>query len=299
MVAGGRSTIGKDNSMTFPRTSAVRLVLVSMLAIGGAIASASPVQAAALPELTAMVLHLPRVDFNYQLVAGDSFRVTFTIDRPAPAGGTLIEMRHFRDDGPIHTLPQQVTVPAGQRTAELIVGSVPVDPTTETATHQQVSAHTTDGNLPGNETLFDSLFVVARPATDPRGNAVTQEAETGRLSGAQVIRDDSPYNLASGNAFVRYTARTGFAEFTVTAGRTAEHWVILRYANDGFTTSQMEVTINGVRRVVTLGAGAGLGWYRLDGFRGVPLATGANLIRVAPVRGATPVDLDWVQIAQT
>src|SRR6185295_7065262 len=100
MVAGGRSTIGKDNSMTFPRTSAVRLVLVSMLAIGGAIASASPVQAAALPELTAMVLHLPRVDFNYQLVAGDSFRVTFTIDRPAPAGGTRIEMRHFRDDGP-------------------------------------------------------------------------------------------------------------------------------------------------------------------------------------------------------
>jgi hypothetical protein len=70
-----------------------------------------------------MVLHLPRVDFNYELIAGESFRVTFTIDRPAPAGGTLIEMRKFRDSGPIHTLPQLVIVPAGQTTAELIVGS--------------------------------------------------------------------------------------------------------------------------------------------------------------------------------
>ncbi|HET9142305.1 hypothetical protein [Actinophytocola sp.] len=282
--------------MTAPRAFAV--LLVGVLAIGGTVFPASPALAAALPELTAMVLQLPRVDFNYQLVAGESFRVTFTIDRPAPAGGTLIEMRHFRDSGPIHTLPQQVRVPAGRNTAELVVGSVPVDPATETATHQQVSAHTTDGNLPGNVTLFDSLFAVARPATDPRGNAVTHEAETGRLSGAQVIRDDSPYNLASANAFVRYTSGSGFAEFTVTAARTAEHWVILRYANDGFSTSQMEVTINGARRVVTLGAGAGLGWYRLDGFRGASLAAGPNLIRVAPVRGATPVDLDWVQIAR-
>ncbi|HEV2782721.1 MAG TPA: hypothetical protein VGX25_25295 [Actinophytocola sp.] len=282
--------------MRSARTSAV--LLVGTLAVGGAVAPASPAGAAVLPELTAMVLHLPRVDFNYQLVAGDSFRVTFTIDRPAAAGGTLIEMRKFRDSGPIHTLPQRVTVPSGQTTAELIVGSVPVDPATETATHQQVSAHTTDGNLPGNVTLFDSLFVVARPATDPRGNAVTREAETGRLSGTQVIRDDNPYNLASGKAFVRYTAPRGFAEFTFTAGRTGEHWVILRYANDGSTTGRMEVTVNGARRVVTLGAGAGLGWYRLDGFRGVPLSAGANLIRVAPVPGATPVDLDWVQIAQ-
>lgn len=284
--------------MTSPRISAVRLFLVGMLAVGGAVAPASPAHAATLPELTAMVLHLPRVDFNYQLVAGDSFRVTFTIDRPAPAGGTRIEMRKFRDSGPIHTLPQLVTVPAGRTTAELVVGSVPVDPATETATHQQVSAHTTDGNLPGNVTLFDSLFVVARPATDPRGNAVTQEAETGRLSGAQVIRDDNPYNLASGNAFVRYTSGRGFAELTVTANRTGEHWVILRYANDGFATSQIEITINGARRTATLGAGAGLGWYRLDGFRGVQLAAGPNLIRVAPVPGATPVDLDWIQIAQ-
>jgi hypothetical protein len=244
-----------------------------------------------------MVLHLPRVDFNYQLVAGESFRVTFTTDRPAPDGGTFIEMRKFRDSGPIHTLPQRVKVPSGQTTAELIVGSVPIDPATETATHQQVSAHTTDLNLPGNVTLFDSLFVVPRPASDPRGNAVTQEAETGRLSGAEVIRDDNPYNLASGNAFVRYTSRRGFAEFTFTADRTSEHWVILRYANDGFTTSRMEATINGARQVVTLGAGAGLGWYRLDGFRGVALRAGANQIRVAPARGATPVDLDWVQIA--
>jgi hypothetical protein len=30
----------------------------------------------------------------------------------------------------------------------------------------------------------------------------------------------------------------------------------------------MEITINGARRVATLDAGAGLGWYRLDGFRG-------------------------------
>jgi hypothetical protein len=71
--------------------------------------------------------------------------------------------------------------------------------------------------------------------------------------------------------------------------------VILRYANDGFTTSRMEVTINGARQVVT--AGAGPGWYRLDGFRGVTLRAGANQIRVAPTPGATPVDLDWVQIA--
>lgn len=284
--------------MTSPRTSAVRLLLVGLLVVGGVVAPASPAGAATLPELTAMVLHLPRADFNYQLVAGDSFRVTFTIDRPAPAGGTLIEMRHFRDSGPIHTLPQQVTVPTGQTTAELVVGSVPIDPATETASHQQVSAHTTDGNLPGNVTLFDSLFAVPRPATDPRGNAATQEAETGRLSGAQVIRDDNPYNLASGNAFVRYTARRGVAEFTVTATRTGEHWVILRYANDGLATSQMEITINGARRTVTLGAGAGLGWYRLDGFRGVPLTAGPNLIQVAPARGTTPVDLDWIQIAQ-
>ena len=285
--------------MTSSRVSSSRLVLVGVLAVGGVVTPASPAQAATLPELTAMVLHLPRVDFNYQLVAGESFRVTFTIDRPAPAGGTLIEMRKFRDSGPIHNLPQQVTVPVGQTTAELVVGSVPMDPTTETASHhQQVSAHTTDGNLPGDVTLFDSLFVVGRPVTDPRGNATTQEAETGRLGGARVIRDDNPYNLASGKAFVRYTANRGFAEFTFTAARAGEHWVILRYANDGFTTSQMAVTVNGTRRVLTLGAGAGLGWYRLDGVRGVHLTAGPNLIRVAPVPGATPVDLDWVQIAQ-
>jgi hypothetical protein len=167
-------------------------------------------------------------------------------------------------------------------------GVVPIDPATETATHQQVSAHTTDLNLPGNVTLFDSLFVVSRPAADPRGNALTQEAETGRLADARVIRDDNPYNLASGNAFVRYTSRSGFADFTLTANRTGEHWVILRYANNGLATSQMALTINGVRRVVTLGAGAGLGWYRLDGFRGVQLRAGANQTRVAPVRGRAP-----------
>jgi hypothetical protein len=128
-------------------------------------------------------------------------------------------------------------------------GVVPIDPATETAIHQQVSAHTTD------------------------------------------------LDLASGNAFVRYTSRSGFADFTFTANRTGEHWVILRYANNGLATSQMALTINGARRAVTLGAGAGLGWYRLDGFRGVQLRAGANQIRVAPVRGATPVDLDWVQIA--
>jgi hypothetical protein len=251
----------------------------------------------ALPELASMVLHLPRVEFNYQLVAGESFRVTFTLDRPAPAGGTYIQMRKFRDSGPIHTLPQLIRVPAGQTTAQLTVGSVPVDPATETATHQQVSAHTTDLNLPGNVTLFDSLFVVPRPASDPRGHALTQEAEAGRLSGARVIRDSSPYNLASGKAFVRYTSRRGFAEFTFTAGRAGEHWVILRYANDGFADSQMAVTVNGTRTVATLRAGAGLGWYQLDGFRGVPLRAGANVIRVAPVAGSPPVDLDWVQIA--
>lgn len=283
--------------MLSPRILVARLLVVGLAGAGAAVAPASAAHAAPLAELTSMVLQLPRVNFNYQLVAGDSFRVSFAIDRPAPAGGTLIEMRKFRDSGPIHTLPQQVTVPAGQTTAELVVGSVPIDPATETASHQQVSAHTTDGNLPGNVTLFDSLFVVARPPSDPRGNATTQEAETGRLSGAQVIRDDSPYNLASGNAFVRYTSRRGYADFTFAAARTGEHWVILRYANDGFATSQMAVTVNGVRRVVTIGAGAGLGWYRLDGFRGVSLNAGPNLIRVAPVRGQTPVDLDWVQIA--
>jgi hypothetical protein len=285
--------------MTSPRTRARRLLLVGALAAAlGSGATALPAaQAAPLPELSSMVLHLPRVNFNYQLVAGESFRVTFTIDRPAPAGGTLIEMRKFRDSGPIHNLPQLVRVPAGRTTAELVVGSVPIDPATETATHQQVSAHTTDLNLPGNVTLFDSLFVVARPATDPRGNAVTREAETGRLGGARVIRDDNPYNLASGNAFVRYTARSGFAELTFTAARTGEHWVILRYANDGLGSSRMAVTVNGARRVATLGAGAGLGWYRLDGFRGVQLRAGANQVRVAPVRGSAPVDLDWVQIA--
>jgi hypothetical protein len=52
--------------------------------------------AATPPELTAMAPHLPRVDFNYQFVAGDSFWGAFTIDRPAPAGGTFIEMRKFR-----------------------------------------------------------------------------------------------------------------------------------------------------------------------------------------------------------
>jgi hypothetical protein len=113
-----------------------------------------------------------------------------------------------------------------------------------------------------------------------------------------VVRDDNPYNLASGKAFVRFPTRRGVAEFTFSASRAGEHWVILRYANDGFTTSQMQVTVNGAPRVVTLGAGAGLGWYRLDGVRGVHLSAGANLIRIAPVRGAPPVDLDWVQIAQ-
>lgn len=275
----------------------VRLLLIGVVGIAAAAVSVSTAQAAALPELSSMVLHLPRVDFNYQLVAGDSFRVTFTIDRPAPAGGTIVEMRKFRDSGPIHNLPQQVTVPAGLTAAEIVVGSVPIDPATETASHQQVSAHTTDGNLPGDVTLFDSLFVVARPSSDPRGNAFTQEAETGRLSGAQVIRDDNPYNMASGNAFVRFTSQRGSAEFTFTAGRIGEHWVILRYANDGLTTSQMAVTVNGVRRVVILGAGAGLSWYRLDGFRSAAFNAGPNLVRVAPVQDATPVDLDWVQIA--
>lgn len=280
------------------RASALGLVLVGgLIGAGAVVAPASVAQAAALPELSNMVLHLPRVDFNYQLVAGESFRVTFTIDRPAPAGGTLIEMRKFRDSGPIHNLPQLVTVPSGQSTAQLTVGSVPIDPATETASHQQVSAHTTDLNLPGNVTLFDSLFVVARPAGDPRGNAVTQEAETGRLSGARVIRDENPYNLASGNAFVRYTSGRDFADFSFTAAAAGEHWVILRYANDGLTTSRMDITVNGTRRTLTLGAGAGLGWYRLDGQPGIQLRSGTNQIRVTPVRGATPVDLDWVQIA--
>lgn len=290
-------------TMTLLRRATLRLLLVGTLAVAGSALSPSPAAAARrgapLPELTSMDLHLPRVDFLPQLIAGDSFRVTFTLDRPAPAGGTFIQMRKFRDAGPIHNLPQLVRVPAGQTTAELTVGSVPVDPATETATHQQVSAHTTTADLSmiGNAVLFDSLFVVPRPAGDPRGNAVTQEAETGRLSGAQVIRDDNPYNLASGKAFVRYSSPSGFADFTFTADRTGEHWVILRYANSGLAPSQMQITINGARRVATLGAGAGLGWYRLDGFRGVPLNAGPNQIRVAPVLGATPVDLDWVQVA--
>lgn len=274
-----------------------RLLLIGAVLAAGTVTPAAPAQGTALPELASMVLHLPRVEFNYQLVAGESFRVSFTLDRPAPAGGTLIEMRKFRDSGPIHNLPQLVLVAAGQIAAELVVGSVPVDPATETATHQQVSAHTTDLNLPGNVTLFDSLFVVPRAASDPRGHAITREAEAGRLSGAQIIRDDNPYNLASGKAFVRYTSRRGLAEYTFTAARTGEHWIILRYANDGFATSQMDITINGVRRTATLGAGAGLGWYRLDGFRGVQLNAGPNVIRVAPAGSATPVDLDWVQIA--
>jgi hypothetical protein len=279
------------------RSIFIRLVVIGSVLVAGNAVLPPAAYAAALPELTSMVLHLPRVNFNYQLVAGESFRVSFTIDRPAPAGGTLIEMRKFRDSGPIHNLPQMVRVPAGQSAATIVVGSVPVDPATETATHQQVSAHTTDLNLPGDVTLFDSLFVVPRPVTDPRGNAVTREAESGTLGGARVISDPSPYNLASGNAFVRYTSRTGFTDFTFNAIAGVEHWVILRYANGGLSTSQMAVTVNGTRRVVTLGAGAGLGWYRLDGFRGVQLRAGANQIRVAPVRGSTPVDLDWVQIA--
>jgi hypothetical protein len=184
-----------------------RLLLVGVVGLGVAATPVSAAQAAPLPELTSMVLQLPRVNFNYQLVAGENFRVTFTIDRPAPAGGTIIEMRKFRDSGPIHTLPQQVTVPAGQTTAELVVGSVPIDPATATASHQQVSAH--DGNLPGNVTLFDSLFVVARPPSDPRGNAVTQEAETGRLSDAQVIRELDSVELAGGRELVKAVNERG------------------------------------------------------------------------------------------
>lgn len=283
--------------MTSQGSSAVRLLLIGGLVGAGTAIAPPSAQAAPLPELTSMVLHVPVVGFQKTHTAGETFKVSFTIDRPAPAGGTFIEMRHFRDSGPIHNLPQLVTVPAGQTTTQLTVSAVPVDPATETATHQQVSASTTDLNLPGDVTLFDSLFVVPRPASDPRGNAITQEAENGQLSGARVIRDDNPYNLASGNAFVRYTSQRGFADFTFTAQRTGEHWIILRYANSGFATSQMRITINGQSRVATLGAGAGLGWYRLDGFRGVQLTAGPNQIRVAPAPGATPVDLDWVQIA--
>jgi hypothetical protein len=74
----------------------MRLVLAVGLLGGSAVAAPAPAHAATLPELTSMVVHLPTVNFNYQLVADETFRVTFTIDRPAPAGGTLIEMRHFR-----------------------------------------------------------------------------------------------------------------------------------------------------------------------------------------------------------
>jgi hypothetical protein len=104
-------------TMTLLRRATLRLLLVGMLAVAASALSPSPGRrrssGRALPELTSMDLHLPRVDFLPQLIAGDSFRVTFTLDRPAPAGGTFIQMRKLRDAGPIHNLPPRPHRPAG------------------------------------------------------------------------------------------------------------------------------------------------------------------------------------------
>lgn len=75
-----------------------------------------------------------------------------TIDRPAAPSSRCASSA---TEGLIHTLPQLVTVPAGQSTAEFVVGSgcpstrPPRPPVTTNRW-----PHTTDGNLPGNVTLF-------------------------------------------------------------------------------------------------------------------------------------------------
>ena len=254
--------------------------------------SGAPTQTGA-PQLESFTINAPLVDFLHTVVGGETFTVTLRLDRPSPAGGTRVLVRKLRDSGPIHTLPKEAVIPQGARSRTFSVETLPIAPGGITPSNQQLAGSIQSIENP--DVLFGSVFVVPRPRDDPRGDPVTYEAESAALAGARVVSDAGPYSLASNEAFVVYTSRTGSATFGVQA-RAGANLIIFRYAYTGFEPRQMRVTVNGSGRLVTFQPTPGESWYQLTAIQ-APLRAGQNTIRVAAVRRSDPVNLDFIQVA--
>jgi hypothetical protein len=274
-----------------PRALPILAPLLALIALLGA-ATSSNAQTGA-PQLESFTINAPVVDFLHTVVGGETFTATLRLDRPSPAAGTRVRLSKLRDSGPIYTLPKEAVIPAGARSHTFTVETLPVGPGDITPSNQQLAGSIVSVENP--DVLFGSIFVVPRPRNDPRGDPVTYEAENATLAGAQVVSDAGPYSLASGEAFIRYTAPGGSATLDVQA-RAGTNLVIFRYAYTGFEPRQMRVTVNGTGRLVTFPPTPGESWYQLTAVR-APLRAGANTIRVGAVRRSAPVNLDFVQVA--
>ncbi|MGH7358567.1 MAG: hypothetical protein ACREJR_07125 [Candidatus Rokuibacteriota bacterium] len=258
-----------------------------------ALGTAPGAGAQAAPQLESFTINAPLVSFLHTVVGGETFTVTLRLDRAAPAGGTRVRVSKLRDSGPIYTLPKEAVIPQGGRSRTFTVETLPIAPGDITPSNQQLAGSIVSVENP--DVLFGSVFVVPRPRDDPRGDPVTYEAENATLSGARVVSDAGPYSLASNEAFVVYTSRTGSATFDVQA-RGGTNLVIFRYAYTGFEARQMRVTVNGSGQLVTFPPTPGESWYQLTAIQ-APLQTGSNTIRVAAVRRSAPVNLDFLQVA--
>jgi hypothetical protein len=266
------------------------LTLAGVAALGGASGAGAQAQA---PQLESFTINAPLVNFLHTVVGGETFTVTLRLDRAAPAGGTRVRVSKLRDSGPIYTLPKEAVIPQGARSRTFAVETLPVAPGDITPSNQQLAGSIVSVENP--DVLFGSVFVVPRPRDDPRGDPVTYEAEIATLAGARVVSDAGPWSLASNEAFVVYTSRTGSATFAVQA-RAGTNLVIFRYAYTGFEPRQMRVTINGTGRLVSFPPTPGESWYQLWAIQ-APLLAGANTIRAAAVRRSEPINLDFLQVA--
>lgn len=270
--------------------------LVSLLTLVAVLApqtsSGGPAQTVA-PQLESFTINAPLVNFLHRVVGGETFTVTLRLDRPSPAGGTRVRAAKLRDSGPIYTLPKEAVIPPAARSHTFTVETLPVAPGDITPSNQQLSGSIVSVENP--DVLFGSVFVDPRPRNDPRGDPVTYEAENAALSGARVVSDAGPFSLASNEAFVVYTSRTGSVTFNVQA-RAGTNLIIFRYAYTGFEPRQMRVTVNGDARLVTFQPTPGESWYQLTAIQ-ASLQAGPNTIRVAAVRRSEPVNLDFLQVA--
>jgi hypothetical protein len=219
------------------RTLLVLFALLVVVVPAGAARAQAPV-----PQLESFTINAPRVNFLHTVVGGQTFTVTLRLDRPAPAGGTRVRVSKLRDSGPIYTLPKEAVIPEGGRRRTFTVEKLPIAPGDITPSNRQLAGSIVSVEHP--DVLFGSVFVVPRLRDDPRGDPVTYEAETTTLAGARVVSDAGPWSLASNEAFVVYTSRTGSATFDVQA-RGGTSLVVFRYAYTGFEPRQMRVTING------------------------------------------------------
>ena len=266
------------------------LVLLALLVV---VAPAGAARAQAPPQLESFTINAPLVNFLHTVVGGETFTVTLRLDRAAPSGGTRVRVSKLRDSGPIYTLPKEAVIPEGGRSRTFTVETLPIAPGDITPSNQQLAGSIVSVENP--DVLLGSVFIVPRPRDDPRGDPVTYEAENAALVGARVVSDAGPYSLASNEAFVVYTSRTGSATFDVQA-RGGTSLVVFRYAYTGFEPRQMRVTINGAGRLVSFPPTPGESWYQLWAIQ-APLLSGANMIRVAAIRRSEPVNLDFIQVA--